>query len=288
MNSANLVPVSKHSVATSLQQAVSNSQITASVAEDILDRLDDVALAGCSGISPDDIDSEEVTLFLVMIDASGSMITHRDAVIREYNESLLKPVSGAKNADSILVSTILFSESPGKPDIRLLHGYTPVKQCPKLTKVIYEPDGGTPLYKCVHIGETGIFNYGNTLISSGVRVKFIAVVISDGEENASRGFTTSVKLKKFSSDLLATETCVLAYIYLGNPNETEAQAKIKGDAYASEIGFPSQHRLTQETKNGGDSAIRKMFGTLSASLISASQASVSASSMSTNAFFVNP
>lgn len=272
---------SKQSVVASVKNAASQGQISVGLAEDIIERLDDIAIAGCAGVNPDEIDSEEATLVSVIIDESGSMDQYRQQVIDEYNESFLKPLQGAKQAESIHVSTMVFSDVGGRDQVRLIHSYKPVKQCPKLTKRDYAPDGGTPLFRAVQYGLTGIFDYGNTLQNSGTRVKRIVVVISDGQENASGNFTTSAKLKKFSQELLATESCVLSYVFMG--------IEAEGDKYAKEIGFPPNHRLTEDVrKSGGASAIRRIFGTLSASVITASQSSVSAAGLSANAFFTSP
>ncbi|MFA5419344.1 MAG: hypothetical protein WC341_12890, partial [Bacteroidales bacterium] len=56
-------------ISTSVSNAASAGIISAQSQAAILD-LDDIALAGCTGISPDDVDSEEVTLVQVLIDAS--------------------------------------------------------------------------------------------------------------------------------------------------------------------------------------------------------------------------
>lgn len=271
---------SKQAVITSIQSAQSQGQISASAAEAMLEQLDDIAVAGCAGVSPDDIDSEEVTLVSVVIDESSSMSPYQDAVIKAYNDDFLKPVQGAKNAESILVSTWIFADAgdPAKM-VRLLHSYTPVKDCPKLTKRDYNPNGMTPLYKAAHNAMTGIMDYGNTLLNSGTRVKRIVIVLSDGEENASRGFSSS-QIKKISSGLLKTESCVLAYVFFGEEKE--------GDRWAADIGFPAQHRLTEDVRTQGDKAIRRVFGTISASVISASQSRVSAAGLSANAFFAQP
>lgn len=269
--------MSSQTVAASLKQSVSQGKISASVAQDIIEQLDDIAVAGCGGVSPDDIDSEEITLAAVIIDGSGSMGIYRNAVIDGFNNDFLLPIQGAKNADSIHISVWVFS-SEGDPanQVRLIHGYKPASQCPKLSAKDYNPAGGTPLYKAVHYGQTGIFNYGETLQANGTRVKRIVMVLSDGQENDSHG-VTSAQVKKFSSDLLKTETCVLSYIYFGDEAD--------GDRYAKDIGFPPQHRLTEDLRKQGASGIRRVFGTASASVITASQSKVAASGLSANAFF---
>lgn len=272
---------SKSQVVSSVQSMVSVGKISQKTADTIVDKLDDISLAGSFGIPTDDIDTEDVTLVSVLIDGSGSMQPYRDDVIKNYNDSFLKPIQGAANAKSILVSTWIFSESPGIPLVRLLHSHKPAGECPLLTRQDYAPDGGTPLYKALYQALTGIFNYGNTLLDNGHNIKRIVLLLSDGEENASRGFVSSSQLKQFSKDMLNTETCVLSYIYFGDERD--------GNKYASNIGFPENHRLTEDVRNqGGAQAIRRVFGTISSSVIRASQSRISSTSISSNPFFGNP
>lgn len=259
-------------VVNSINSAVSQGQISAQTGKLMLESLDDLVQQGCQGVDLDAIDSEDVTLVSVIIDASSSMSGFSQEVINAYNDMFLKPIKGAKNAQSILITTWVFSSGDPAGDCRLLHGYTPAPDCKPLSRTTYNPSGGTPLNDAVYNGETGIVAYGQTLRDSGTRTKCIVIVLSDGEENASRN--TAVKVRKMSEDLLKQEIYVLSYIFFGD--------QAQGDKYAAAIGFPTQHRLTAGLT---DSEIRRVFGTASASVISTSQAKVSANSLSANAFF---
>lgn len=255
----------------SLVTAASSGMISSATQKVIEDHLDDISLSGCQGIDIDDIDSEEVTLVSVIIDASGSMYDHRDAVIKAYREFFLQPLKKAKNAESILASLWIFSKG-GSSSTRLIHGYTPIPQCPELTENEYSPDGSTPLYDAVMNGLTGIITYGQSLRDNGTRTKSIVVVISDGEENCSQ--ISGAKVRRVSQDVLRAQEFVLSYVFFGDEKD--------GDKIAQEIGFPPRHRLTDKL---GDSGIRRVFGQVSASVITTSQSMVSAGA---NPFFSNP
>jgi len=273
MSSTTIVTPSSESVVASINSAISQNQISVQSGNTMLESLDPIALGGCSGLGIDDIDSEEVTLVACVIDASSSMWTFRDEVIKSYNEQFLKPLQGAKNANDILVETWVFN-TDGPPDnwVRLLHGFTPVKQCPNLTKKTYTPSGGTPLNDAINKAQTGIMAYGQTLRDGGTRTKCIVVTLSDGWENSSS--ISAAKVKKVSQDLLKQEIYVLSYVYFGDQSE--------GNKIAAKVGFPAHHRITESQDESG---IRRVFGTVSASVISASQQKVSASGLSTNPFF---
>lgn len=267
-----IVPLSQSEVVASIRSAVSQGEIAAATAATIIDDIDDIGLAAATGAPLDELDSEEVTLAVVMLDASYSMCSYRDAVIKGYNEHLLRPLLGTPNKDSIFLSTWVFSSLGARKDnCRLLHGFQPVSQCPQLDATIYDPDGGTPMWDAVHYGLGGLVSYGQQLRDAGARTKCIAVVLSDGQNNDSQ--IPASQLRDLSKDLLAKETYVLSYGYFGDESE--------GDRYAEEIGFPPQHRITASLN---DTEIRRIFREVSSSVISVSQAQVS-TGLSANTFF---
>ena len=267
---------SKQVVKAAINSAVSQGMISAKTAKDILEPLDDIAAAGAGGVDVDSIDSEDATLVAVVIDASDSMSPYQSAVIDAYNKHFLAPLQKAKNADSIYVTTWVFS-SIGSPqgDCRLVHGYKPVKDVQKLDKNVYSPNGMTPLNKAVHHAITGMVGYGQQLRDAGTNTKCIVVVLSDGEENSSGAGFSNTMIKRVSEDLLKQEIYILSYAFFGDES--------KGKQYADNIGFPDRHRINASLT---DAEIRRIFGTVSASVISASQSSVSSSGLSSNAFFV--
>ncbi len=262
---------SQTSVSSTLTNAVSAGIISSTSQSAIAAELDDIAIAGCGGVDIEEIDSEEVTLVTVIIDASSSMLDFASDVLTQYKDQFLDPLRGAKNAESILVSVWVFSTG-GMDKVRLVHGYTPVPECQDLTSADYSPNGMTPLRDAVMKGVTGLVNYGQTLRDNGTRTKSIALVLSDGWENASR--VSGVKVKRLSEDVLRAQEFVLSYIYFGDQAD--------GDKAAKDIGFPPHHRLTENLDASG---IRRALGTVSASVISTSQSVVSAASISANPFF---
>lgn len=274
-STASVSSASVQTVTDTLQNAVSQNQISPATAKSMIDQLDPIALAGCAGISIDDLDSEENTLVTVVIDASASMYSYRQAVIDAYNDAFLAPLQGAKNAESILASCWIFSGG-GTDACRLLHGYTPVSQCPKLDESAYDPDSSTPLWEAVQKAMLGIVSYGLTLAQAGSRVKHIVIVLSDGGENSSKRGITSPSLQAQSADLIKQETFVLSYVFFGDEQE--------GEQYADEIGFPPQHRIPAGLSA---SEIRRILGEASASVISTSQGQIG-KNISANAFFATP
>lgn len=275
MSSTTVNPNSSSKVKISIQNAVSQNSISAQTADDILEALDDIAIAGAVGVDPDDIDSEEIMLISVAIDASGSMFNERDTVIDSYNNHFLAPLRGAKNAESIHVALWVFSDQNGNPDTycRLIHGYVPVTQALELTPDNYNPSGQTPLNMSVHRCMSGIVSYGQTLRDEGTNTKCAIVVFSDGYENVSGVNFSDARISRMADDLLRQEIYILSYCYFG-PESDAAKT-------ANKIGFPQRHSIAVDKT---DSEIRRVFGQASSSLVSASQNQVSATSLSSNAF----
>ena len=268
--------MSSKSVQEILESAKSQGQISAEAVASIEEALDDIAIAGARGRDIEELDSEEVTLVSVVIDASGSMTEHRNKVIKSYNEQFLKPLQGAKNAKDIWVEVWVFQGvGPADQYCQLIQGWTPVPDCQSLTSKNYQPMGGTPLFAAVHRAQTGMVAYGQVCRDSGTRTKCIMVVISDGQENMSEDLKISgTMVRTISESMLKQENYVLSYIFFGRESE--------GDKHAEQIGFPPQHRLTGTLT---DSEIRRIFQQVSSSVISTSQTSVSTTSLSANAFF---
>jgi len=267
---------SQTEVSETLQSALSQGQISVGAMQSIKEGLDDIAMAGCRGMDIEELDSEEATLVSVVIDASWSMLSHADDVIKSYNEQFLSPLKKSKNAKDILVEVWIFSGKGSPQEYCHLHqGWTPIPDCQELTTADYNPDGGTPLFACVHKAQTGMLTYGQTVRDNGTRTKCIMVVLSDGEENLSQDLKVSGPMvRSISSSMLKQEVYVLSYIFFGNRSD--------GDKHATEIGFPIQHRLTASLT---DSEIRRVFKQVSTSVISTSQTQVSSQSLSANAFF---
>jgi len=266
--------ISQEQIKSTLSNAASAGIISSQSQSAISTELDDIGIAGCGGVDVDDIDSEEVTLVVVVIDASSSMYGHANDVLKSYDEVFLEPLRKAKNAESILVATWVFSDSYASTEnVRLVHGYTPIPECPKLTKTDYAPDGSTPLYDAVMQSLAGLVTYGQNLRDNGTRVRSIAIVLSDGMENTSK--VSGSKVRTLSKDVLHAQEFILSYVFFGN--------EVEGDKAAKDIGFPLHHRLTDDLDGSG---IRRVFGQVSASVITTSQAKISTGNISANPFFV--
>ncbi|HEX2913093.1 MAG TPA: vWA domain-containing protein [Chloroflexia bacterium] len=224
----------------------------------LVDNLDAVALAGCSGADLDEINTDDVTLVAAVIDASGSMAGVKKDVVAGFN-TMLDTFRGSKQADSILLSTWSFNDKP-----QLHYSYTPVPLVADLTAQDYHADGGTALYDTLLYVMAGMVAYGQSLRNSGVRTRCIVVVFSDGADNTSRSH--SFQVRSVSAGLLSQEIYTLAYAGFGGGSL---------QAIANEVGFPSII-----TASSTPSEIRRIFNQVSASVIRASQTRIGTSASS--------
>lgn len=130
---------------------------------------------------------KDETYIAVLLDRSGSMQSVKDDTIGGFNQFIREQKAAGDNA---LLTLVQFDTG----GIDVIHESSPIKDVPDLNHETYRPRGGTPLLDA--LGET-IHSTGRALaaIPEDVRPdKIVFVIITDGQENASREHTkTSVK-----------------------------------------------------------------------------------------------
>jgi hypothetical protein len=123
-------------------------------------------------------DTKQEVLVNVVLDRSGSMQANRAETISGYNHY----VDGLK-ADGKMKYTITLIQfdSPSEgPELTVSYSDKPVGDVPALTDKTYEPRGWTPLYDAV----------GECIRRVEAKDRAVlTVIITDGQENASRDFT---------------------------------------------------------------------------------------------------
>jgi hypothetical protein len=223
----------------------------------LVENLNTLTTLGAQGISPEDLSEDRVTLFVPILDHTGSRAHEADLMRSEYNK-MLESLKLSSGKDSILVSSWLFGTSS-----TLLHGFVSLDDAVRLDRSNYDPDGMTALYDGVLDAFTSTAAYAKTLLDQGYRVKVVIVVLTDGEDNASKILPSQVK--KVAEDLLNMEIYVLALVAFGS-----------GFAYdaAESMGFPKENVI----EYGLDQRdIRHAFTLVSSSVIRQSQIQVGGS-----------
>lgn len=228
-------------------------------------------MATAVGVPLDQLGSSEVTLAMNIIDMSGSMSPYAADLMQAYNDSYLGAMNNSIAAADILVSAILFNEN-----VKLLHGYVGIDDAIRLTATEYDPYGGTALYDAVAGGLTNMVLYAQQLRQSGVMVRCIVIVYSDGEDNSSRQRARDVA--RTAQELLKQELYTLAYVgFVPGAQKPVMGFNTKGavnpalaevQKLATDIGFSDAL-----TAGLSQDALRHIFHLVSMSTVHVSQSS---------------
>lgn len=222
----------------------------------ILGNMGSVVVAGAAGKAAEDIEATSVTLVTVILDNSGSMHSHRQAVVDGMNQ-LRETFLHSKEKDSVLLATWTFGEK-----VQVNHSYIPVADTDPLTLADYPADeGATALYAGWCDALAANIAYAQNLRSSGTDVRSIVVVLTDGENNVRD--RTAAACAQISQDLLRSEQFILAFVGLGY-----------GDfrRIAQSMGVPDG--CTYTAGQVTESELRKVFRMVSQSVIRASQGKI--------------
>jgi hypothetical protein len=210
-----------------LFQSAQDDGLTDDTLDLVVSNLNGPTMVTAVGVPLRQLASNEVTLAMNLIDMSGSMSPFADTLIRAYNEDYLAAMGSSTAVDDILISTILFNK-----DVTLLHGYVPLLDAPPLARQVYYPDNMTALYDAVAAGLTNMVLYAQQLRQSGVMVRCLVIIYSDGADNASKQRAQDVR--RASLELLKQEIYTLAYVGFKSGGISERELR----QLADDIGFP--------------------------------------------------
>lgn len=244
-----------------LFQSAQDDGLTADTLDLVVSNLNGPTMAGPVGVPLDQLETNEVTLAMNIIDMSGSMYPHAADLIHAYNEDYLAAMLGSAASDDILISTILFNSK-----VNLLHGYVNLADAPQLTSKAYDPNYSTALYDAVAGGMTNMVLYAQQLRQSGVMARGIIIVYSDGDDNASKQRAKDVR--RAAQELLNQEIYTLAYVGFGMKKQMgfAPNGANPVQALADEIGFP--HALAAGLNH---TELRRIFHLASMSAVNVSR-----------------
>lgn len=203
--------------------------------------------------------ASKTTVVHLLLDASGSMQSVKQATIDGYNEYIN---SLKEDGGKFKVSLTMFdSDMSGNLRLEKRHDAVNIDDVPELTDETYQPNGGTPLYDA----------FCTTLKDVKPREdeKYLFVVLTDGEENMSKEYTEKqmTSLKKELED-----NGNWTFVYIGANQDAWATASRFGYSSSNVTNFNA-------TQKGTGMA----FVTLSAATRSYSMSPT----MSTSAFYTD-
>ena len=251
-----------------LKDAAASGFMAKDVSDMLVEGLSDQTLAATTGaVDPENLDTESVTLIQFVIDASSSMIGHRDIVV-EALKSIVKDLQGYKQSAEMLVGAWQFDSQS-----KLLFASKRIGDV-KDDFDGYQPSGMTAMYDAVQDALVAGRAYAQDLIDEDYRVRMIVIALTDGEDNSSN--VSSDKVRQLSAALMSEEIAVLAMVGFNGWDSLDSQT------IADRVGFPNVLELDFTDDAAVHKSIKKMTGMISASVIKASQNAVAASQ---NSFF---
>lgn len=125
------------------------------------------------------------TLVALVLDTSGSMSSMRDQAIGLFNQQRDAIIDGAKVAGKTELALVLFGES--LTPFRVVHELTEPTKIPMLDMKSYVPQGGTPMRDGIGCAIAQLERADDGKKDTALLV----VVVTDGEENASREWTAA-------------------------------------------------------------------------------------------------
>lgn len=190
------------------------------------------------------------TLVSFILDKSGSMQSVKDATISGFNEYIqtLKKSGGEYE----------FSLSLFDTEISILYTDEPIKNVKELNAEVYSPDGSTALYDAV-------CKTVNEVEKKVTNQKVLVVIMTDGEENASKEYDQEAMRSKIKE---LEKTGKWSFIYLGANQDSYANA--------AKFGVSQMNTTNFQATNAGVKATMRSMATNTVSFASASNTNTAA------------
>jgi uncharacterized protein YegL len=173
------------------------------------------------------INTDEKTQIVAVLDRSGSMGDKNfiHTAISKFNEY----ISGQKaQPGDATVSVILFDD-----EYEVLHDNINLNNLNELTIKEWFPRGMTRLYDAIGKTINTITDSHNKMNKNDVPAKVLVVILTDGQENDSREFSSSV-----ITDLIKEkEKLNWNFIFLGANQDAFAAARKMGISYGNTLSF---------------------------------------------------
>jgi len=267
---------SKASITSLFQSLDANDLGINKQASDIMiANLNAGTLPMCVGTPVENLVSDDVTIIQFFLDASPSMERVAPLLIETFNEIMIEGLRGAskQTANAIVIGGIAFST-----DIWPMFGggFQDLSSINKMTKKDYDPSKGaaTNLFGAMIQSITAASAYATQVLqTNGTPPKAIVVGLTDGGDNCQRATRQDIKAltQSLSGELFKFPLAVF-----------ETYERVDGAQLAQDTGFEVFEFKKQGSETDADirKRFRHMIGTMSSSMISASQAKIGTTSKS--------
>lgn len=201
-----------------------------------------------NNFDPDQIQVEETINAVFVVDVSPSITSYVKDLNNAFND-FVQTMQQSHIHDRLFVSVVEFNER-----VKVRSGFQPIVGVPNTT---FTPSGnGTALYDAVAQGIKNAIEYRENLENTGINVKTLIFVITDGYDNASQK-NADAAVKQILTDLATNEASAFSFTSIlfgvGNSSSFEAAQKDMGIQLLAKVG------------NTG-SEIKKMINFISSSI----------------------
>ena len=218
--------------------------------------FDDLDLSlSFNNFDPEDIQVEETINAVFVVDVSPSIGSYVNELNNAFND-FVQTMQQSHVHDRLFVSVVEFDDN-----VRVRSGFQPIVGVPVTNFV---PQGrGTALYDAVASGIKNAIDYRENLENTGINVKTLVFVITDGEDNSSAG-NAAQAIKDKLADIKANEANAFSFTTIlfgvGNSNSFERAQQNMGIEHLAKVG-----------QTGAE--IRKMISFISSSISKSSSGS---------------
>jgi len=217
---------------------------------------------GYSRTKIDDLGSSEYTIVNIAVDVSGSTTYFRTEMEKAIQE-IVAACSHSPRADSLLLRVSLFSD-----DVQEFHGFKLLSQCNQsdYQGCLGTGGGSTALFDASCDAVDSVQDYAETLYTNDFRANSILIVITDGDDNASKYTVSNIKTKLegvVKQEKLESLVTILVGLNISDPHMSNCLRTFQTNA-----GF----REYVEIGNANANTLAKLAQFVSKSIAAQSQA----------------
>lgn len=233
----------KKDLENALDLAASHGEITQKSKGIIIANLDATNMPNCFGAPADTLETTYPAIAHLIIDTTGSMGPHRQAVIKALNELKADLIQAAnKTGAEILLAVTQFSSLYNAPKVRQVRSFEHIETIPDFTLADYDPDGGTPLYDAAFEGIKSTVTYGSLVFGAGATGRQqMVIILSDGQDNDSS--KRAEEVAELLSEFANKSNFMIAFVGFGDEGYFTQ--------IAESMGIPRANILTVDKSNQG-------------------------------------
>lgn len=204
---------------------------------------------GFNNFDPSTVQEEDVILGVIAMDESPSIISF-EPQLNEAFKGFGEEMQKSHVANKFMLKLVVFADTATSKT-----GFQPVGLMDMSSFVFRGRDNATALVDAAYLSLESAMDYRKQLEATGVNVKVLIFVVTDGQENSSKRNASDVK--KYIDDLMKEERNVLSIetilFGIGDPASFTKSQQDMGFKHLAVVGNSAKE-------------IRKMIGFISASV----------------------